>query len=489
MMKSCLTKIMLFALSWTIVGQVVAQEDGGKSNFKGSEINFDQYVSPSVPVLQVMDLENVNVEEPHTLAEFEAVVRTATDEFSSVPANFAVAFSPSAFIKKDSINVEDSKIKWDWKNNLNFSIGVDAVDESDFFEPATRIGVGTRINIFQGKPVFEQESLETAIKSFDKKSKELAKGLESTQREIAKEVANNYARSLKKEIEGLNSLAKDENINLFENYKIRIQRAMAKGDGEFRKVIDSLKKDVDRASNNPETDEDTKFNLIKRKINISTYSTNYLAAKETRSEITQEFYKNTIKDNFEDVKLSYVGWKLDFAAAAVLAAPQNGGEDVRFHTAAAWLNGGWSNPGNAKINPDAFGIYGVARARLSTQYAPESGLVLAEVLDSTTVAGTDPIDILNFDIGGRLQFKSVNKKFTFALEGIYRYWNDMGEDLIDQNGTWRLAAMTELTLPNDKSVAFTFGRDFDGTRTGNIIAAINLILGWSGDKIAKTPNE
>jgi len=53
--------------------------------------------------------------------------------------------------------------------------------------------------------------------------------------------------------------------------------------------------------------------------------------------------------------------------------------------------------------------------------------------------------------------------------------------------SWRLVLSTEYEVAKNRKVTFSFGRNFDGaiSKGGNLIAAINFIAGFGGERKVK----
>jgi hypothetical protein len=85
-------------------------------------------------------------------------------------------------------------------------------------------------------------------------------------------------------------------------------------------------------------------------------------------------------------------------------------------------------------------------------------------------------DIHLADGGARFSWDPNDGRFSFSLEALYRV--ALNVDAIDP--TWRLVTNADYDLGNNRRLGFSFGRNFDGTtsKSGNLIAALNLVLGF-----------
>ncbi|MEO8588139.1 MAG: hypothetical protein ABI432_02130 [Flavobacteriales bacterium] len=84
-------------------------------------------------------------------------------------------------------------------------------------------------------------------------------------------------------------------------------------------------------------------------------------------------------------------------------------------------------------------------------------------------------DVNDLDIGGSLLVRSKNERFTLSVEGIIRF-QQLDEENTD---TWRLVCNSSYNLGNNNLLTFSFGRNYDSvtTQSGNLVAALNLLLG------------
>jgi hypothetical protein len=158
------------------------------------------------------------------------------------------------------------------------------------------------------------------------------------------------------------------------------------------------------------------------------------------------------------------GWSLDLAGGFTAAFPSNNINYSVANNAGVWLTGGYL--GIKKV----LSILAIARYL----YQPDS--IFAAVSDKVPTA-----KVSTFDAGLSLNITSVDTKLNMALEGIYR-------SVLNKNTpvapSWHVVVSASYNLGNNKLIGFNFGRDFDGVLStgGNLIAGINLILGFGGGK-------
>ena len=93
------------------------------------------------------------------------------------------------------------------------------------------------------------------------------------------------------------------------------------------------------------------------------------------------------------------------------------------------------------------------------------------------------IELSTFDTGMRLLFNSKNNKFTFGGELIYRSILNAAVT----TSSYRYAINSDYEVGKNQIISFVFGRDFNGTinKSGNLLAALNFIIGFGNGKSIK----
>lgn len=157
---------------------------------------------------------------------------------------------------------------------------------------------------------------------------------------------------------------------------------------------------------------------------------------------------------------------LDFTTGMVADFPDNRFDNSLINKAGAWLTGGYEN-GNKGITSMFIARY---------LYHPEVIFADPDGKISADHAST-------FDVGARFLLSTMNDKFTLSGEGLYR--SVIGNTVLSPS--WRLVLSTEYEIAKNRKVTFSFGRNFDGaiSKGGNLIAAINFIAGFGGERKLK----
>jgi len=89
-------------------------------------------------------------------------------------------------------------------------------------------------------------------------------------------------------------------------------------------------------------------------------------------------------------------------------------------------------------------------------------------------------NISTLDFGAKMVGKGMDGKLVVSAEGLYR--SVLNKDVIDP--TWRLVFNASYDIGKSQALTFSVGKNFDGTVTkgGNLIAALNFIAGFGGNK-------
>jgi hypothetical protein len=144
---------------------------------------------------------------------------------------------------------------------------------------------------------------------------------------------------------------------------------------------------------------------------------------------------------------------LDFTTGLVADFPDNRFNNSFVNKAGAWLTGGYEN-GNRGI----------------------TSMFIVRYLRQPDVSST-------LDAGARFLLSTLDDKFTLSGEALYR--SVLGHSVLDPS--WRLVLNTEYAVAKNRKITFSFGRNFDGALStgGNLVAAVNFIAGFGGERKIK----
>lgn len=116
------------------------------------EFNFNQLETPSNPAFIIMGNSNTEVEEPTSVSDLKASIQNATNNFSSLPSNYALSFAPGWLVSGSSIEFDrylsNSSVLDNIWQSLVVSLGTSSFDENN--EDFKRVGAGLRFSIIRG---------------------------------------------------------------------------------------------------------------------------------------------------------------------------------------------------------------------------------------------------------------------------------------------------------------------------------------------------
>ncbi|MBL7127988.1 MAG: hypothetical protein ISS16_03285 [Ignavibacteria bacterium] len=188
-----------------------------------------------------------------------------------------------------------------------------------------------------------------------------------------------------------------------------------------------------------------------------------LRLKELQKKYEDEKDKETkdIETKLEGIQLNRIGWKLDFACGLGLDFPTNDINLSYVNKYGFWLTGGYESDKN---------IVCLAVARLL--FSP-----------GQTTNNTDSMTTLgSFDYGSRLIIEGF-KNFTFSGEILGRtFFKNNNTSSTETKFAYSLGLSYEIF--KNKLVTFNIGKDFDKNieTGGNLVAALNLILGFGTER-------
>jgi hypothetical protein len=249
----------------------------------------------------------------------------------------------------------------------------------------------------------------------------------------------------------------DATTRLFNNLKNAQQNFL--NDIQVPKLITSLKDSVRKYN----------FNVSKRKIfqdSLITLNNQFAALLNANLQDTTK--KDSVKykalhDAANNFMIERKGFFLDFAGGLAIDFPTDQFNYSVVNKAGAWVTTGYEGGNNG------FSILGIGR------YLYQPDQILA---DPTGSIKSDKISTL--DLGERLLYNGYQGKFTASVETIYRSILNKNT-LIDPS--WRCVLNLEYTVNKGQKITFAFGKDFDNTitKSGNLITALNYIIGFGGN--------
>lgn len=394
-------------------------------NVMDTTIKLDLLQAPASPAFNLLGISPSAIERPTDLNAFRLSIQNATNNFTKLPSNYSAEFSPASLF-----NIKNQTL-------TKFN----STDSRDVFWQSLSISLGfTRTN------ADDQETDDSTG------SPKLGIGLKfSIIRPRWNDSTQRYIDSLYFYLDQQNKIM--ENIN-FGNARL------AAIDSEIKKV------NLSTLPIEQKIDSINKLNTQMQEVKRVLYSDSGRKASLGRdlAKIDSISLKN-IKRLASGLKIVRKGVFLDFASGIVLDFPDNNFDNSRTHKAGAWFTGGYEGGENLSV-------LGIAR------YLFQPNKIFA---DDSAKLKTD--DISTFDAGARIIVGGGKKRFAASLEGLYR-------SVLNKNtipSSWRMVFNATYDIGQNRMITLSLGKNFDGTfvKSGNLIAALNLVMGFGSSKKLK----
>lgn len=390
----------------------------------GQEADADSLLNllnaPANPAFNLMGISPASIDRPTDLNSFRLSVQNATNNFSKLPTSYAVEFSPAVLAAKHSQTLKQF-------NSQKFA---------DVFRQSFSLSIG----MVQATGADDGDSEDSV--AFTK----IGFGAKFSL------IRPKWNSSTSKKVDTFYMLLKKENDLFVSNVAEYIDKNPEVINLQKRMVL------------NPDSAAVLIKMLANKRSELLKQMNEEIKKTGEEKDAKKEEIAKDLKAYTKALKIEREGGFLDFACGMVVDFPDNRFNNSQVAKGGAWLTGGYEN-GHKGIS--ALGI-----ARLLFQpdkiFADETGKIATN-------------NISTFDAGGKLAFEALQGKFTFSTEAIYR--SVLTKNTIKPS--WRAVANLEydLGLKNQK-ITLAIGRNFDGTVTkdGTLIAAINFIKGFGGQK-------
>lgn len=174
-----------------------------------------------------------------------------------------------------------------------------------------------------------------------------------------------------------------------------------------------------------------------------------------------EQLSQTIKDSVANLKYKRIGFKLDIAGGFSMSSLYNNFDSLKVNKIGLWVTTGYESS-------EGINIFVIGRYLKNID---------ASVTDDSNT--TEVKTFSNFDIGASI---SLDNLHGFSISGEYIYRNYSSIENIKSK--YKLTLNVSYEVGKNQLLTFTFGRNFEGkTKTGgNIIAALNLLLGFGSKR-------
>lgn len=390
-----------------------------------SIISLDVLSAPQSPAANLMGFTDSEILKPESPTDFMTNIKTASDGFSTVPNSIAMDLRLKNMFRPTYNNSFSDYTRISKEN----SKGKNRADIWNNVQQTAIISLGYKNYAALNDSLQTGQGLGLGFKVSlfrgTKQNQEFAKYYEELKR-VQKEI-------------GLNG---------------KLQQLTYR-DSEPYMRLDSLKKDAIQKGN----DESAQKYAKEIEVLMNTWADSINKYNEFEHQGRADYAD--LKSIIEKMEFKTYGFVWDVAGGAVLDFPTN-----NFDYSLGGRSGLWTTLGYE--GEKGLSLLGLGRVL----YTPNLAFTnTSGVLDTANVA--------NYDFGGRVLYEHPGKSFSLSAEGIYR--GSFG-DVYDP--VYRFTFNVGYEIYRNMKLTFMFGRDYDGaiTREGNVISALQLLMGFGSKK-------
>lgn len=260
------------------------------TTYSQTDINVDALTAPSSVAFNLLGISPSSIDKPIDLTTFAASIQNASNNFTSIPSNYALEILPFTLFGKTTMTTTElnsEKINDVFKQTFNFSFGISTELKEDIQTPElTRLGMGIKFSIF--RPGFDSITVAKINK------------IQEHQAKIITTTADSY-----------------NNDSVLETYA-----------GMRRDVLASKLSD----------DEE---NIKLKEINALVLLRKEQLDKETDASLYEKIEKET-----KELKFNRKGFFLDFSAGSVLDFKEQTFNRSKISKSGAWLTGSYDTGKN-----------------------------------------------------------------------------------------------------------------------------------------------
>jgi hypothetical protein len=468
--KYCNLRPRLIVLTTVILASLIsgvtswAQEE--KSN---SDLNLLK--TPSSVGLTLLDFDISTVPRPQTPTDLTITILNETNDLQELPQDFAMEFSPYWVLGGEDATFEELagdqvSLKSIWQN-LQVSVATKARNDtaiistdSIFMQTSSDLALGINISILRGKRSKDEVEAFNNIKNGLRNLRnvmdqeiESAKA-QSSEFEMLEDELGNVLESLSEFSEASDLL--EDGIKALEVSIITTEESISRlrtgGDiTEIRAMealLDQFIVKLRMASSR----------LMLNEAQISALEIQAMAIQGGKSRLEASFKAELVekfRDSIEtqkklvmDAPRTRVGPRFEVAGGVVTAVPGRDIDRAKVKTYGLWMTGGYEG--------ESLSLLGVAR-------------ILGDGKSGNQAT---------WDLGARI-IGDFGPRLSGSLESAYRHVNQYKEDNFD---TWRMALRIDYLVGKNKTLAVTFGRDFEGKTSGNLLTMLQLVLGFGSSR-------
>ncbi|UCD18314.1 MAG: hypothetical protein JSV44_05225 [Candidatus Zixiibacteriota bacterium] len=418
--KSLILRLFVMILTLAAIMAPIRAEPPGTN--ADSILPFDMLLAPPSPGFVLLGGEPSSVERPGTPTDLALSILNRTEDLNVFPEDFALEFAPYWLFFGRQIDYREYEADKPGTNLLQtLSLSFATTSEAAFGPDTTSssVALGIRFSLLRGDIDYEFDSLR-------QKDELLSEMLRKNLNEFSAELHQIHEQ--------------DEIVRLLREQRESYIEAI----GEFREQLEVA-------------DESTRALLdIKIKMHEDNIERVSKQIGERMEQIDGTFISDFRARNKEDLKsirtlissmqFRRIGWKLDVAGGIVFDFP-----DDHFDEGSLSRWGVWLTTGPEWRHWSALGVF---------RY----------------LGNDDDSDEAGIDAGARLIYDNI-KRFAISAEGVVRNFPNT-----DRSDEWRAALQVDYAIAKNKTVSFTFGRDFEGNKSGNLLTLLNLVMGFGSSR-------
>lgn len=422
---------------------LVALGPAARAQLDTTTITLDVLHAPVSPASVLLGMAESEIQRPTGLTDFMVSVQQGTNDFSRLPGNFAVDLAPAWLLGKhvsasDMLGMDASgQVKPEhlpttiWQS-LVISTAVKDPEGTDGMVTNPSAGFGFKFSLCRGNATEASRNSMLGVRS----------ALHDYN--LASHVHLQTLIADDREMQRLDSMLKDAVLHV-------------------RAIQDTLAKALPAAERAQWESALATWTDLKRSLAGRNSDRAAMISAETKSHTTDAAVRLTaMKAAAENFKVAREGFFWDVAGGLVLDFLDRRLDNSLVSSAGFWTTLSWDTSGNFPF-------------QLMGRYLYNPDHVFIGAADSLKMQ-----DIHNLDAGARLSFAPPQGRFSFSAEALFR--TVLNADAIDP--TWRLVANAQYAVSTNNLLSFSFGKHFDGTTTkdGNLVAALNFLVGLGGKR-------
>jgi hypothetical protein len=394
---------------------------------KDTVVTLDQLRAPSSPAFNMLGISPDEIERPKNPTDFALSLGNASNNFSAIPQSYAVEVAPF----------------WVLGGKSSFEQFIDNKNIGDNMKQTAVFSLGTTTaNSIKDQSQYRQVALALKFSMF--------RGEVGKEFQTWKDTLHKYQTLYTARV-----AAMKDSLNQADAAAINALREMARTDPSKTTAVQAAIKALRDASEVKAHEIEKVYGLTKNKRLV-----------EKLSELSKQ------------TSFKRYGFKMDWAAGTVLDYPDSTFNQTYLSKFATWLTIGHE------------GKYG-SNILFLVRYAANFNRFYRNDLNQLV----NDVNIGNLDMGLRV-FKDFTDKFTLSLEYLNRspfYSNNnyAVNKVTSPSRTDKYDISLNYKVGKNQNISFTYGKNFDNkvTKAGNLIAAINFMMGFGSARGINNSNE